>query len=177
VLPSLTRTRRAWRISTAALGFQRAIQEASAVADSNHALVARVLPTCTSITAKIASLISLPYYSTTLDAAQIQRVATLMFAGGMLKKNFDVTPILFHPAGGNERLSELRRPAWLSWGPGLFAGGSERIRGWHGAYQGSPTEGSPAKTCFSSEGVVTDVPQMAAGSLPLSAVCSTQSSR
>jgi hypothetical protein len=61
---------------------QRAIQAASAVADSNHALVAQLLPTYTSITATIASLISLPDYSTTLDAAQIQRVATLMLAGG-----------------------------------------------------------------------------------------------
>ena len=82
----------------AALGFQRAIQEASAIADSNRKLVQQVLPTYTSITPKVAAVISLPDYTTALEAPQIQRVATLMFAGGMLKKSFDVTPMLFHPA-------------------------------------------------------------------------------
>lgn len=83
----------------AALGFQRAIQEASAVADSNRKLVEQLLPSYTSITPKIAALISLPEYPTSLDAPQIQRVASLMVTGGMLKKSFDVSSILFHPTG------------------------------------------------------------------------------
>ncbi|MGH3165513.1 MAG: ABC transporter substrate-binding protein [Trebonia sp.] len=83
----------------AALGFQRAIQEASAVADSHRKLVQQLLPAYTSITPKVAAVISLPDYATTLTAPQVQRVADLMLTGGMLKKKFDVAPILFHPAG------------------------------------------------------------------------------
>jgi NitT/TauT family transport system substrate-binding protein len=82
-----------------ALAFQRAFEKAQGVADTNRKLVEQLLPTYTKITPKVAALITLPNYPTTLDQTQIQRVAALMFAGGMLKSSFNVSPILFHAAG------------------------------------------------------------------------------
>jgi NitT/TauT family transport system substrate-binding protein len=81
-----------------ALAFQHAIEEAQAAADANRNLVEEVLPTYTKITSRIAALISLPDYPTALEPVQLQRVANLMFSGGLLKSPFNVKPILFHPA-------------------------------------------------------------------------------
>jgi NitT/TauT family transport system substrate-binding protein len=82
----------------AALGFQRAVEKAQAVAAANHQLVEQLLPTYTSMTSGLAAQIALPGYPTALDETQIQRVATLMFSGGMLKKPFNVTSMVFHPS-------------------------------------------------------------------------------
>jgi NitT/TauT family transport system substrate-binding protein len=87
------------RNQQAALAFQRAVEKAQAVAATNPKLVAQLLPTYTSITPGAAARIALPGYPTALDLAQIQRVATLMFSGGMLKKPFNVASMLFHPSG------------------------------------------------------------------------------
>jgi NitT/TauT family transport system substrate-binding protein len=82
----------------AALAFQRAVEKAQVVAAANHKLVEQLLPTYTSITPEVAAHIGLPGYPTELDMTQIQRVATLMLSGGMLKKPFNVASLLFHPS-------------------------------------------------------------------------------
>jgi hypothetical protein len=38
----------------------------------------------------------LSYYPPVLNPAQVQRVADLMLAGGLLKTPLDVRPLLFH---------------------------------------------------------------------------------
>jgi NitT/TauT family transport system substrate-binding protein len=81
----------------AALAFQRAVEKAQAVADSDRTLVEQLLPTYTSITSSAATVIALPQYPTTLDTSQIQRVATLMFSGGMLKKPVNVASMVLRP--------------------------------------------------------------------------------
>lgn len=81
----------------AALAFQSAVEEAQGVADRDRKLVEQLLPTYTSMTPSAAAAIALPEYPTTLDMKQIQRVATLMFSGGMLKKPVNVASMLFHP--------------------------------------------------------------------------------
>lgn len=81
-----------------ALAFQRAVEEAQGVADSDRKLVEQLLPTYTSMTPSAAAAIALPEYPTTLDMTQIQRVATLMFSGGVLKKPVNVASMLFHPS-------------------------------------------------------------------------------
>jgi NitT/TauT family transport system substrate-binding protein len=81
----------------AALAFQRAVEKAQAVADSDRTLVEQLLPTYTSITSSAATVIALPEYPTTLDTSQIQRVATLMFSGGMLKKPVNVASMVLRP--------------------------------------------------------------------------------
>jgi NitT/TauT family transport system substrate-binding protein len=81
-----------------ALAFQRAIEKAQVTSNANPKLVQQVLPTYTKITSAVASKIALPYYPPTMVASQLQRVADLMLAGGLLSKPFNVTPILFHPS-------------------------------------------------------------------------------
>lgn len=78
-----------------ARAFQRAVMKAQALADGDRRVIEQVLPTYTKITPKIAQLISLPYYPTRLDTTQLQRVADLMLAEGMLKKPFDVSTVVF----------------------------------------------------------------------------------
>jgi NitT/TauT family transport system substrate-binding protein len=81
-----------------ALAFQRAIEKAQVTSNANPKLVQQVLPTYTKITSAVASKIALPYYPPTMVASQLQRVADLMLAGGLLSKPFNVAPILFHPS-------------------------------------------------------------------------------
>jgi NitT/TauT family transport system substrate-binding protein len=81
-----------------ALAFQRAIEKAQAAADADHALVQQVLPTYTKITPAIAAQISLPYYPTSLQGAELERVVALMRSGGLLKGPFNLTAMLFHPS-------------------------------------------------------------------------------
>jgi NitT/TauT family transport system substrate-binding protein len=82
----------------AALAFQRAIEKAQEVADTNPRLVSQLLPAYTSMAPSVAAHIALPGYPATLDAPQVQRVAALMFSGGVLAKPFSVASMLFHPS-------------------------------------------------------------------------------
>jgi NitT/TauT family transport system substrate-binding protein len=82
-----------------ALAFRRAIDQAQAAADADHALVQQVIPTYTKITPAIAARISLPYYPPALQAAQLERVVALMRSAGMVSGSFSATPLLFHPGG------------------------------------------------------------------------------
>ena len=70
--------------------------KAQAFADANPSAVQKVLPTYTKITAAAAPHIKLSYYPPALNPAQVQRVADLMLAGGLLKTPLDVRPLLFH---------------------------------------------------------------------------------
>lgn len=79
-----------------ALAFQTAMEKAAAAADSNRKLVQQILPVYTKITEKTAAVLSLPDFPTTLDATQLQRVADLMYSGGLLKSKFEVAPLIFH---------------------------------------------------------------------------------
>ena len=76
--------------------FQVAMAKAQAFADANPSAVQKVLPTYTKITAAAAPHIKLSYYPPALNPAQVQRVADLMLAGGLLKTPLDVRPLLFH---------------------------------------------------------------------------------
>jgi NitT/TauT family transport system substrate-binding protein len=76
--------------------FQVAMQKAQAFADANPAAVQKILPTYTKIPAAAAAHIKLGYYPPTLVPAQVQRVADLMLAGGLLKTRLDVQPLLLH---------------------------------------------------------------------------------
>jgi NitT/TauT family transport system substrate-binding protein len=76
--------------------FQVAMAKAQAFADANPSAVQKVLPSYTKITAAAAPHIKLSYYPPALNPAQVQRVADLMLAGGLLKTPLDVQPLLFH---------------------------------------------------------------------------------
>ena len=76
--------------------FQVAMAKAQAFADANPSAVQQVLPTYTKITAAAAPHMKLSYYPPALNPAQVQRVADLMLAGGLLKTPLDVRPLLFH---------------------------------------------------------------------------------
>jgi NitT/TauT family transport system substrate-binding protein len=53
-----------------------------------------VIPTYTKIDPKVAQLISLGSYPTTLNPIRLQRVADLMWSNGLLAKKLDVTPMI-----------------------------------------------------------------------------------
>jgi NitT/TauT family transport system substrate-binding protein len=83
----------------AALAFQQAIEEAQAAADRDPGLVQQVIPAFTGITADVAERISLPYYPSALDAAQLERVVALMRSAGLVGGSFNVTSLLLRPGG------------------------------------------------------------------------------
>jgi NitT/TauT family transport system substrate-binding protein len=78
-----------------ARAFARAIERAQALADSNRTSVEEILPTYVRISPAIAAIVNLNAYPTTLDAALIQRIANLMYTGGLLKKPVNIAPLLF----------------------------------------------------------------------------------
>lgn len=79
-----------------ALAFQRALEKGAAAADANRKLVDQVLPTYTKVSAKTAAVLALPNYPSTLDSTQLQRLADLMYSGGLLKSKFQVASIILH---------------------------------------------------------------------------------
>lgn len=78
-----------------ARAFQRAVEKGQVLADTNRALVEKVLPTYSKVTPKVAALISLNNFPTSLDATRLQRVANLMLTGKLLAKPLNVAPLLF----------------------------------------------------------------------------------
>ncbi len=79
--------------------FQKAMGKAQQRAASDRALVEQTLPTYTKIKPKIAGVIALSTYPTTLSAAPLQHVADVMLQFGFLHKHFGVSPmILASPA-------------------------------------------------------------------------------
>ena len=81
-----------------AAAFQRAMAKAQALANSDPAAVRQILPTYTKITAAAAQAIHLETYPASTDAAQLQRVATLMRSGGLLSSPFSVQSMIFRAA-------------------------------------------------------------------------------
>ena len=80
--------------ASAARAFQQAVEKGNAYANANPSVVRSLLPTYTSITAKAAASLPLTSYPTTLSAAAMQRVATLMRGGGLATPS-NVTSMLF----------------------------------------------------------------------------------
>jgi NitT/TauT family transport system substrate-binding protein len=78
----------------AARAFQQALEKGNAYANAHPSVVRSLLPTYTSITAKEAATLPLTSYPTTLTAAPMQRVATLMRGGGLATPS-DVAAMLF----------------------------------------------------------------------------------
>lgn len=77
-----------------ARAFQQALEKGQAYADANPQAIRSILPTYTKITAAAAAKLALNTYPSTLDAAPMQRVATLMVSGGLLTKSLDVSSLL-----------------------------------------------------------------------------------
>jgi NitT/TauT family transport system substrate-binding protein len=69
--------------AAAARAFQQAVEKGNAYADAHPDVVRSVVPTYTTITAQAAAAVPLGTYPTTLTAATLQRIATLMKAGGL----------------------------------------------------------------------------------------------
>jgi NitT/TauT family transport system substrate-binding protein len=80
--------------AAAARAFQQAVEKGNAYANAHPSVVRSLLPTYTSITAKEAATLPLTSYPTTLTAAPMQRVATLMHGGGLATPS-DVAAMLF----------------------------------------------------------------------------------
>lgn len=78
-----------------AAAFQRAMAKAQAWVSSDPAAVRQILPTYTKITSAAAQAIHLETYPASTDAAQLQRVATLMRSGGLLSSPFSVQSMIF----------------------------------------------------------------------------------
>jgi NitT/TauT family transport system substrate-binding protein len=81
--------------AAAARAFQQALEKGNAYADAHPSVVRTLLPTYTKITAKAAASMPLSSFPDALTAAPLQRVATLMRAGGLATPS-DVTSLLFH---------------------------------------------------------------------------------
>jgi NitT/TauT family transport system substrate-binding protein len=78
-------TTRTWaqKNPAAAKAFARALEKGNAYADANPSVVRGVLPAYTSMTAAAAASVPLGIYPSTLTAASLQRIATLMKGGGL----------------------------------------------------------------------------------------------
>ncbi|HEX6527780.1 MAG TPA: ABC transporter substrate-binding protein [Streptosporangiaceae bacterium] len=78
-----------------ARAFQRALGRAQALANSDPALLRQILPTFMKVTPQVATKVGLPRLAVELNEAAIQEVADLGRAGGELKRQVDVAPLLF----------------------------------------------------------------------------------
>jgi NitT/TauT family transport system substrate-binding protein len=67
----------------AAKAFQQALEKGNAYAAANPSVVRSVLPGYTTMTAKAAATVPLGTYPSTLAASDLQRIVTLMTAGGL----------------------------------------------------------------------------------------------
>jgi NitT/TauT family transport system substrate-binding protein len=77
-----------------ARAFQQALEKGQAYAGSNPQSIRSILPTYTKITSAAAAKLDLNTYPSTLDAAPMQRIVSLMVSGGMLTKPLDVNSLL-----------------------------------------------------------------------------------
>lgn len=81
--------------------FQRALEKGQQVAASNTTLVRQILPeNIKTLSPKLANIMALQTYVTTLSETSMQRVATIMEQFGALPRNFRVQPLIIPlPAG------------------------------------------------------------------------------
>lgn len=77
-----------------AKAFQKAIDKAQALADSDPQAVRAILPTYTAITAKTADVLNLNSYPTSVSLAPLKQVETLMQSQGMLSNPLNVTSVM-----------------------------------------------------------------------------------
>jgi NitT/TauT family transport system substrate-binding protein len=78
------------------LAFQKAMERANALADSDRTAVEQIIPTfIKGTTPKEAALLNLDSWGTTQDTTQLQRIADLMLSGKMLKSPFNVAPMVY----------------------------------------------------------------------------------
>jgi NitT/TauT family transport system substrate-binding protein len=79
-----------------ARAFQEAMAKGQALADSSRASVEEILPNyIKGLSAEEAAIVNLGQYPTSIDATHMQRVASLMFTGGLVHRQFSVQPLLF----------------------------------------------------------------------------------
>jgi NitT/TauT family transport system substrate-binding protein len=77
------------------LAFQKAMAQAQEVADSSREVVEKTILTyIPKLTKMEAAILALDTFPTSVDAAQLQRVADLMYSGHLLTKPFQVGPLL-----------------------------------------------------------------------------------
>ena len=74
--------------------FQTALNKGQAYADANAAAVRSILPTYTKITAAAAQQVNLGTFPDTVNTAQLQQLADLMHAQGMISGAFTVASIV-----------------------------------------------------------------------------------
>jgi NitT/TauT family transport system substrate-binding protein len=79
-----------------ARAFQTALLKAQAYANANPAAVKSILPTYIKITPQTASQVTLGMYPSTLEAAQLQQVITLMQNGNLPTTGLSASSLLFH---------------------------------------------------------------------------------
>lgn len=79
-----------------ARAFEAAMARGQAMADSNRAAVEQILPSYIKLSPEEAAIVNLGQFPTTLDATHLQRVASLMYTGGLISQQFNVQPLLFH---------------------------------------------------------------------------------
>jgi NitT/TauT family transport system substrate-binding protein len=79
-----------------AAAFQRAITEAAQLAATNRAAVEQILPTyIPTLKPTLTSMVDLGIIPTSVSATQLQRIANLMLAGGLLPAPLNVKPLIF----------------------------------------------------------------------------------
>jgi NitT/TauT family transport system substrate-binding protein len=78
-----------------AKAFQKALDKAQALADSDPSVIRQILPTYTKVTTKVANVLKLNTYPASLSNAAMQQVASMMLSGGMLSKPLSVSPLVF----------------------------------------------------------------------------------
>jgi NitT/TauT family transport system substrate-binding protein len=79
----------------AARAFQRAIEQAAALADRNRSLIEQVVSRDIHVSRQIAAIITVGQFPTTVDAVQLQRTADQMAESGLLRQPLNVSPLLF----------------------------------------------------------------------------------
>jgi NitT/TauT family transport system substrate-binding protein len=79
-----------------AAAFQRAIIEAQQLAATNRTAVEQILPSYIKIAPVLTAMVDLGTIPTSINATQLQRVANLMLAGGLLRAPLDVKPLIFN---------------------------------------------------------------------------------
>ncbi|GAA2140938.1 ABC transporter substrate-binding protein [Actinomadura napierensis] len=80
-----------------AAAFQRAIIAAQKIAAGDRKRVEEVLPSYSKIDAQVAKVITMPGYSTSLNATRMQRIVDLMSTEKLLQQKPDMKTILFQP--------------------------------------------------------------------------------
>ena len=80
-----------------AAAFQRAITKAQGLAAGDRKQVEKVLPGYAKVDAPTAAKLALPAYPTSVDPAQLQRLADLMLQQGLVKTAIDARSVIFTP--------------------------------------------------------------------------------